>query len=238
MYLHKSVGLHKYSRRCFSPTHTELCFYILLTHVYIIYMYTYYKHRDAYITVLVQFHFPQRKQLLYPMSNTITHVVVINYESRQVKEFLSPWLQPSSARWWWQLGLRGSRQCFQHTLCAPALSRVGCPWGHLSLDTKHSSQQKPGSPHSPLTRYQCIPFSLPALGNWWGFWKLLGLILGCVNSHSCSGMEQHPHITNRNLGSCRLVLLPGRHSYSVGGVSMFLLMSSFLAICTTVTFIY
>lgn len=104
-YLHKSVGLHKHSKRCFSPTQTELCFYILLTHVYIIYMCTYYKHRDVYITVLVQFHFPQRKQLLYLTSNTITHVVVINYESRKDKEFLSPCLQPSSARWWWQLGL-------------------------------------------------------------------------------------------------------------------------------------
>lgn len=127
MYLHKSVSLHKHSKRCFSPTQTELCFYILLTHAYIIYMYTYYKHRDVYITVLVQFCFPQRKQLLYLMSNTITRIVVISYESRQDKEFLSlnssPALRGDGGSW----GC-GSRQCFQHPLCAPAWAAiaVGC----------------------------------------------------------------------------------------------------------------
>lgn len=133
------VWVYTNTVRDVSPPHTEFCFYILLTHVYIIYMYIHYKHRDLYIIVLVQFCFPQRKQLLYLMSSTITQVVMVNYESRQDKEFLSPWLQPSSVRWGWQLGLWGSRQCFQHTLCAPALSRVGCPWGRLSLDMK---QQK------------------------------------------------------------------------------------------------
>lgn len=100
----------------------------------------------------------------------------------------SPALQGNGGSWGW-----GSRQSFQHTPCAPALSRVGCPWGRLSLDRKHSSRQKSGSPCSSLTRYPCIPFSLLALGN---FLKASG-----PDSWLCKLlMEQDPDITNRNSG--------------------------------------
>lgn len=70
---------------------------------------------------------------------------------------------------------------------------MGCPWGRLTLDRKHSSRQKSGSPCSSLTRYPCIPFSLLALGN---FLKASG-----SDSWLCKLlMEQDPDITNRNSG--------------------------------------
>lgn len=109
----------------------------------------------------------------------------------------------------------GSRQHCHHAPCAPGLSRVGCPWGWLSLRMKHSSLQRPQPPlSSHLLSVHSL--SLPALGNQSGFLRFLGLVLGCVNSYSCSGMEQHLYITNRNPGSCRLVLLTGWHSYCSG----------------------
>lgn len=57
------------------------------------------------------------------MSNNITRVVVISYESRQDKEFLSldssPALRGDGGSW----GC-GSRQCFQHPLCVPAWAAI------------------------------------------------------------------------------------------------------------------
>lgn len=61
-------------------------------------MYTYYKHTDVYITVLVQFRFPQTKQLLWLMSHIIVHIVLINYKSRNAEELWWAW-SPGAVNW-------------------------------------------------------------------------------------------------------------------------------------------
>lgn len=132
----------------------------------------------------------------------------------RIKSF---WAPDSSPALWGEGGSWGSEEAGS-AFNTPCVLQPWAGWAvpgavYQLIWSSRSSQQKPGSPHSPLISYQ----SLLALGNWLGFWRLLGLILGCVNSHSYSGTEQHPYVTNRNLGSCRLVLLTGWHSYCSGG---------------------